>query len=86
MPRPALTPKTFKSLNHILDNRVVFPTNLKKITTIYNSYGVKENSISRDFVIKHYPAIQHFNPQTECKRVKYNKTSSFAKIVIELGK
>lgn len=73
-------------MNHILDNRVNFPSNLKKITAVYNSNGGMVNTISRNFVVKQFPAIEHFNPQTECTRIVMKKTSANAKVVIELGK
>jgi len=73
-------------MSYILDNRVVFPSNLKKITAVYNSFGGKANTVSRNFVVTQFPAIQHFNPQTECTRHKFHKTSAYAKFVVELGK
>lgn len=81
-----LKPRLFKSMNYILDNRIVFPSNLKRITAIYNSYGGVENTISRNVVVKQFPAIEHFNQQTECKKIVVHRTSANAKFVIELGK
>ncbi|KAF0984627.1 hypothetical protein FDP41_000526 [Naegleria fowleri] len=79
-----LKPRLFKSMNYILDNRIVFPSNLKRITAIYNSYGGVENTISRNVVVKQFPAIEHFNQQTECKKIVVHRTSANAKFVIEL--
>ncbi|KAG2386876.1 hypothetical protein C9374_001911 [Naegleria lovaniensis] len=79
-----LNPRLFKNMNFILDNRIVLPSNLKRITAIYNRYGGEENTISRNVVVKQFPSIQHYNPQTECKRIVEHKTSANAKFVIEL--